>query len=211
MSSPETGVRVLVVAGDPLARASLVTLLSDRPECVVVGLVEGELDLSSEVRALSPDVVLWDLGWDPGQAIDHLAGLADEMPPVLALLPDEAHAEEARIAGLRGLLFRNADSETLISAVLAVARGLVVLDPDLAPAPPTGGRAGEPLAEELTPRELEVLNLLAEGLPNKAIARELGISEFTVKFHVNSILGKLGARSRTEAVTRATRLGLILL
>ena len=64
---------------------------------------------------------------------------------------------------------------------------------------------------ELTSHELEVLQLLAEGLPNKSIARQLGISEHTVKFHVNAMLGKLGAQSRTEAVTRATRLGLILL
>jgi DNA-binding NarL/FixJ family response regulator len=65
--------------------------------------------------------------------------------------------------------------------------------------------------EDLTPRELEVLGLLAEGLPNKAIGLRLGISEHTVKFHVNAVLGKLGAQSRTEAVVRATRLGLILL
>jgi DNA-binding NarL/FixJ family response regulator len=65
--------------------------------------------------------------------------------------------------------------------------------------------------EELTPRELAALRLLAEGLPNKTIALRLGISEHTVKFHVNAILGKLGVASRTEAVVRATRLGLILL
>jgi two-component system nitrate/nitrite response regulator NarL len=65
--------------------------------------------------------------------------------------------------------------------------------------------------EELTPRELEVLRLMAEGLPNKTVALRLGISEHTVKFHVNAILGKLGVSSRTEAVVHATRLGLILL
>ena len=65
------------------------------------------------------------------------------------------------------------------------------------------------MAREFTPRELEVLRLLAEGLPNKTIASRLGISEHTVKFHINSIMGKLGAQSRTEAVTRAARLGLV--
>ena len=69
----------------------------------------------------------------------------------------------------------------------------------------------DPLIEELTPRELAVLRLVAEGLPNKTIAVKLGISEHTVKFHVNAILGKLGVASRTEAVVRATRLGLIFL
>ena len=72
-------------------------------------------------------------------------------------------------------------------------------------------RPSQELAEDLTPREHEVLQLLAEGLPNKAIARKLGISEHTVKFHINAILGKLGAGSRTEAVVLATRLGLVLL
>ena len=89
---------------------------------------------------------------------------------------------------------------------------MVVLDPNLAAAvlPEIGRMPGRPM-EELTPRELEVLRLLAEGLPNKTIAHRLDISEHTVKFHVNSILSKLGAHSRTEAVINATRLGLILL
>ena len=82
--------------------------------------------------------------------------------------------------------------------------------PDRAPSRSEGaGRAA--LVEPLTPRELEVLRLMAEGLPNKTIAARLEISEHTVKFHVNTILGKLGVASRTEAVVRATRLGLILL
>jgi two-component system, NarL family, nitrate/nitrite response regulator NarL len=87
-----------------------------------------------------------------------------------------------------------------------------VLDPALAGAL-VAARTELPAlpVEALTPREVDVLRLLGEGLPNKAIARRLGISEHTVKFHVNAILGKLGASSRTEAVVRATRLGLILL
>jgi DNA-binding NarL/FixJ family response regulator len=86
--------------------------------------------------------------------------------------------------------------------------------PALAPVSPETGVAGPgdfAPVEELTSRELEVLRLMAEGLPNKTIALRLGISEHTVKFHVNAILGKLGVASRTEAVVRATRLGLILL
>jgi DNA-binding NarL/FixJ family response regulator len=93
-----------------------------------------------------------------------------------------------------------------------VALGLASLDPALAAALiPPQDQAPTPPAEELTPRELEVLRLVAQGLPNKAIAQRLEISEHTVKFHVNAILGKLGVQSRTEAVVHATRLGLILL
>ena len=92
----------------------------------------------------------------------------------------------------------------------AAAAGLIVLDPTVAGATGVHAHAratGE--GEALTAREREVLLLVAEGLPNKAIARELGISEHTAKFHVGSLLGKLGAASRTEAVTLATRRGIL--
>jgi DNA-binding NarL/FixJ family response regulator len=93
-----------------------------------------------------------------------------------------------------------------------VAQGLLIVDPVLAPALlPLREREIEPLPEALTPREVEVLQLLADGRPNKTIALQLGISEHTVKFHVNSILNKLDVQSRTEAVVRATRLGLVIL
>jgi DNA-binding NarL/FixJ family response regulator len=161
------------------------------------------------VDVYRPDVVLWDLGWD-----------ADELPPdfaeadypVLALLPHDGVAADAWAAGARGLLLREAGGETLETALQAVTQGLLVLDPLLAetlrpPVPPDE----RPPAAELTPREQEVLQLLAEGLTNRAIAQALSISEHTVKFHVNAIMTKLNAQSRTEAVVRATRLGLILL
>jgi DNA-binding NarL/FixJ family response regulator len=109
-------------------------------------------------------------------------------------------------------LRRDVDAATLALALPAVVQGLVVSDAALV----SGLLAARqsPLmsaAEALTPREQEVLQLLAEGLPNKTIADRLHISEHTVKFHVNAILSKLGAQSRSEAVVRATRLGLLLL
>jgi two-component system nitrate/nitrite response regulator NarL len=131
---------------------------------------------------------------------------------MVALLPDDAHAAAAWSAGARGLFLRDANITSLVAGLAAASQGLVVLDPDLAGMVlPDRGVLLVPPMEELTPRELEVLLLLAEGLPNKAIASHLGISEHTVKFHVNAILGKLGAQSRTEAVIRATRMGLISL
>jgi two-component system nitrate/nitrite response regulator NarL len=130
----------------------------------------------------------------------------------VALLPDEAQAPEVWASGVRGLLLRDAGAETLQAALQAIGQGLVVLDPSLALSPlPVLEPGLDSLVEELTPRETEVLQLLADGLTNKAIAQRLGISDHTVKFHVNAILGKLGAQSRTEAVVRATRLGLLLL
>ena len=102
-------------------------------------------------------------------------------------------------------------AEALLGSIRGEEAGALVMDLVNIPSPPGRERGAAPLVEDLTPRELEVLQLLAEGLSNKEIARRLGTSEHTVKFHVNAILGKLGAHSRTEAVTRAARLGLIIL
>ena len=201
-----------MVADDPLARAGLVGQQRGQPGCTVVGQVPVGAQLSSLMEVYGPEVVMWDLGWDPTSSLESLSELSDAGTPIIALLPEESHASEVWASGARGLLPRNAETESLMAALIAVAQGLIILDPRLAPSvpPPAGPRPAPPVGE-LTPRELEVLRLLAEGLPNKSIGQRLGISEHTVKFHVNSILGKLGAQSRTEAVTLASRLGLILL
>jgi two-component system nitrate/nitrite response regulator NarL len=205
--------RVLVVADDPLVRAGLAALIDNQPGCDLVGQAPAEPDLPDQVIVYRPDVLVWDLGWDPSSPPD---ALDDErlraMVAIVALLPDDTLVPDLLAAGVRGLLRRDTAGEELAAAVAATAQGLVVIDPILASAilssreqPATG------LVEELTPRELEVLQLLAEGLSNKVIARRLEISEHTVKFHVNAILGKLGVQSRTEAVVHASRLGLIIL
>ncbi len=221
-------VRVLIVAGDPLVRAGLAALLANQPECTVVGPSDGKRDLAGEVGVFQPDVVIWDPGWPvperltPREPSSDSSTLTDRpilsttdlegLPaPVLALLIDDGYVAAAWKAGARGLLPRDAGAEVLVAALHALAEGLVVVDPAWTASLLSRDQPGPEPAEELTPRELEVLQLLAEGLPNKAIARRLGISDHTAKFHVNSILSKLGASSRTEAVVRATRLGLIIL
>lgn len=198
-------VRVVIVADDPLVRSGLAALLADRPGCRVAGQAAPD-DLPEALAVYRADVVVWDLGWDPADVPDGLADLAADGPPSVALLADEALASVVRGAGVLGLLQRHTDGERLLVAIQAVSHGLAVSDPALSgPLPITAG----PPDELLTPREIEVLRLLAEGLANKAIALQLGISEHTVKFHLNAILGKLGAQSRTEAVVTAIRLGLI--
>jgi DNA-binding NarL/FixJ family response regulator len=220
MPTPITDLRVLIVADDPLARSGVATLLAAQPGYTVTGQVPSDADLVATFEVYRPDVVLWDLGWDPTLApstelrtnLEQWADLEQAGPPVVVLLPDEAQAAEAWAAGARGLLLREVTAERLVATLSAVAQGLMVLDPTLADAlQPSRDLVPTHLEEELTPRELEVLRLLAEGLSNRAIAYQLGISEHTVKFHVNAIMGKLGAQSRTEAAVRATRLGLILL
>jgi two-component system, NarL family, nitrate/nitrite response regulator NarL len=213
--------RILVIADDPLTRAGLASLLGDQPGCAVVGRASGLDDLPAMVEVYRPDVLLWDLGWHPDLAVERLSEFVESSPPVAVLLPDESRVVTIWSTGVRAILRRDADPTQIAAALRALALGLSVVDGAFAAllARPVGlptlkpwdDRQTDPLIEALTPRELAVLRLVAEGLPNKTIAVRLSISEHTVKFHVNAILGKLGVASRTEAVVRATRLGLILL
>ncbi len=209
--SPPGALRVLVVADDPLARTGLASLLASQPGYVIVGQVAGNSDLHQALDVYRPDVILWDM-LSPATAIERLVDFRDGARPVVALVPDETAAAGVWSAGARGVLLRETSPESMAAALRSAAEGLAVFDPTLVP-PLSASRVqpSDRLAEELTPREREVLQLLAQGHSNKEIARQLGISEHTVKFHVNSILGKLNVQSRTEAVVRATRLGLVLL
>ncbi len=205
----DTDVVTIIVGNDTLARAGLASLFANDAGVAVSAQLSEEEATPEAVSAFAPQVVLWDAGWGPLTPA-RLDAIRTLERPVLALVADAAQAAEARPAGVRGLLLRTARPSQLRAALRAIAEGIAVYDPSLT----EGGLAVQPgpnIADELTTRELEVLRLLAEGLPNKIIARRLLVTEHTVKFHVNAILGKLGAQSRTEAVTRATRLGLIIL
>ena len=209
--------RVLIIGNDALARAGLHAALAQREECIILGQLPAGQELPAALDAHQPDLLLWDLGWDSAAAIAQLEELrpADEervQPPVVALLPDAEVAAEAWQAGVSALLTRDVNIEALISALGSAHQGLLLIHPALTAAlRPHIESPNDPPLDPLTPRELEVLQLIAEGLTNKAIARQLEISEHTVKFHINTILSKLYASSRTEAVVRATRAGLILL
>jgi DNA-binding NarL/FixJ family response regulator len=204
--------RVLVIANDPLARAGLVTLLTEQSNCTVSGQIAADADLSANLTVYAPDALVWDMGWDSADAIERLNDLGNTGLPTLVLLSEESQAAAAWAAGAKGLFLRSTRIEKVVAALPAILQGLVVIDSALADTMLSSReRAAEPLSEALTARELEVLQFLAEGLPNKLIAQRLAISESTVKFHVNAIMGKLGAQSRTDAVVRATRLGLIIL
>lgn len=195
---------MLVVAEDLLARAGLASLLADQIGVNVVGQTDGRR-LENEVEIYRPDVLVWDAGME-GVLLAFPDGL-----PVIALVADETTASDVRRIGVRGVLTRNATPRLIVTTMNAVFQGLVVLDSafDNAPSPIAGSVPEAPDAVGVTPRELEVLRHLARGASNKAIAYELDISEHTIKFHVNSIMTKLNASSRTEAVVLATRMGLV--
>lgn len=208
----ESVIQLLIVAADPLVRTSLAIFFDDIEECKILSATSPALFLTESEENLDIDtgLILWDLGWETGE----LGGLdfQEFNLPVVSLVADPDQAIEAWNAGARGILSREMEIDDMLAALKATANGMVVLDPGVANSLlPTSPRMPDQLQSTPTMRELEVLNLLAEGLTNKAIARQLNISEHTVKFHVNAILNKLDAQSRTEAVVIATRLGFIVL
>jgi len=198
--------RVIVVSEDPLARGGLVALLEAQPGIRVVAQLPPPDDWAALFPTYDADAAVWDLGPEESGA-----ELAPDGPPVLALVRDETQAAAAHDAGARGVLSRRSGGERLGAALAALVQGLLVQDPAFADVPRPRPSARPSLVEDLTPRERQVLGLLSEGLSNREIALRLGVAERTAKFHVNAILGKLGAESRTEAVVVAARLGLIVL
>jgi DNA-binding NarL/FixJ family response regulator len=204
--------RVFIISDDSLSRAGLAATLPSVEKIAVAGQAQAGDDLPRQAALYQADVLLWDLGWEPDRALAHSEAIRRCDLPVVALLPDNANVAAVWAEGVTGLLHRDSSPQKLAAALQAASHGLVTMEADWAAALPANQPAQPPtLAEPLTPRETEVLQLLAEGLSNKAIARHLGVSDHTVKFHVNAIMGKLAAQSRTEAVVQAARLGLLLL
>jgi DNA-binding NarL/FixJ family response regulator len=208
----EQTVRVVVAAEYPAMRAGLRAMLAAIPGLEVVA----ELTLEALDGAGWPaDVDAAVVSLDGDESLSQLEETLGRLPAVvLAATPQEYRGATLTTGAPRGYLLQHAGGEEIAAALQAVVRGLIVLDPAVAaqmqptPAAPRVS-ADEEAGEPLTEREREVLRLLALGLPNKAIALRLGISEHTVKFHVGAILAKLGAASRTEAVMVAARRGLL--
>lgn len=212
--------RVAVIAESRLVQAALRSLLAEQPDIELASADSGPAELAALVTAERPDVLL--VAWErDGSLPEELLGQAGDGPelPVVVVtdLLNAARVRQALEAGVRGLVPAECHPDELMAALRAACAGLLVLHPAAvsgllaAPPEPAPVVAAAPAGERLSARELEVLELLADGLPNKAIARRLHISEHTVKFHIGSIMAKLGASSRTEAVTRAARRGLLML
>jgi two-component system nitrate/nitrite response regulator NarL len=188
---------VLLRAGDPLVRESLEK-----------GLIASGAKLTLTTKEADAHVVLLDPGPSPDvrRLGADLTELLQARLPSVVLVTDEPAGRSAIANGARGVVRRGADGSRIAAALGAAAAGLTVVDFALVPDP----TPGEP-APSLTPREREVLELIAAGCSNRRIAKKLGISEHTAKFHVNGILLKLGANTRTEAVVLAARRGLLMI
>lgn len=209
-----SSLRVLIVSDNLLSRAGLAALLDNQDDILIVGQTPST-NLIDSIDLYRADIILFDLGWQAADSLSNLAQLQALNIPIVTLLADESDAANvlgtlAQFAAY-GILLNENDADILLSALQTVYDGLIVFDPELISYLNASAVTIEPLPETLTPREDEVLQLLAQGLTNKGIAHQLGITDHTVKFHVNAIMTKLGAQSRTEAVVRATRAGLIIL
>ncbi len=211
-------IRVLVKASSPLVRAGLESLIRESSTLSLVddsprgpSAASFSLESPADVLVVEAETVA-DL---PARDAIDWAGAGRPVVLLLRNLATDAIADALR-AGVKAVLPANLRSTEIVIAIEAAAAGLVVIDSsDLdtllrAPSSISGSGSGAPV-EPLTPRETEVLRLLAAGLGNKEMASRLAISEHTIKFHVASIMGKLGAASRTEAVTLGIRHGLIMI
>jgi DNA-binding NarL/FixJ family response regulator len=196
--------RIVIAAPSAVVRAGLEALLSATPGWEVAGSFAD----ASHVDSLRADVLV---------AALPVGALPAAAAPAIVLLTSEGQPEwtaDALRSGVRALLPRDAPAAAILAAVEAAANGLAVIDPQElegllgSPGPVDAADTG---GAPMTPRELEVLRMMADGAANKEIAWKLAISEHTVKFHVASVMGKLNASSRTEAVTRGLRRGLILM
>jgi two-component system, NarL family, response regulator YdfI len=211
-------IRVFIVAASSLARTGLQNLFGSR-DVEVVGSAPDFESFSSQWPDIETDIVLIEASGEQSEAMmDSLAASQIASEVTLMILSDELRPRwiaEALRAGVRAVLPSDMSPDQLVAALEAAVAGLIVTHPAEVEAMfPTAGAASRPLAdlvEPLTPRESEVLQMLASGLANKEIAARLSISEHTVKFHVASIFGKFGVGSRTEAVSFGIRRGLVLL
>jgi DNA-binding NarL/FixJ family response regulator len=199
---------VIIMAPSTRRRDWLQQALQGRAGIRVAGKSPTFSFLRSLMSERIPDVVLVDLESAPDfdLARDWLQELT-ELAPVVLLAPAPDPAVFNRLVQAAGgaMLRVDASPEQIVRAIEAASTGLITFDSSLL----AESETSDELSEELTSRETEVLRLLAEGFGNREIAARLEISEHTIKFHIRSILGKLGASTRTEAVTRGFRAGLI--
>lgn len=201
-------IRVLIAASSPIVRAGVEALLSPDAGISVAAGTESWQSAAAMLDDLRPDLLIVEVEDDLPAG---LLQLAEDLPViVLAEDPDRRIAGEALRSGVRAVLPRQLSGAEIIAAIHAVTAGLVVVRPEDVRALLVRARPVE-LLEPLTIREREVLGMIAEGLSNKLIAARLKISEHTVKFHVGSIMSKLNAGSRTEAVALGIRQGLVVL
>jgi DNA-binding NarL/FixJ family response regulator len=202
-------IRVLIVDDHPSVRVGIRTIISDEPGMEVAAEAASAEEAEALFRSLRPDVTLVDLRLPDMSGAELIARVRAEFPDAAFVVFTTYDGDEdiyrAIKAGARGYLLKDASWADLMGAIRSARAGKVQLPPALA------ARLAQRPGREVTSRELEVLEMIIEGRSNKEIASALGISDCTVKVHVQSILNKLDASDRTEAATLAVRRGIVRL
>lgn len=214
-------IRLLLVDDQSIIREGLRNLLQAQPDLTVVGEASNGKEALERAIALVPDVILMDVRMPVMDGVAATGALAQQLPSasvlVLTTFDDDDYIAQAMRRGAKGYLLKDTPSTEIAEAIRLVHRGCTHLGPGLfekllatsvvmepaAIAPPKS--AAPPELAELTPRERDVLQLIAQGCSNREIAQRLYIAERTVKNHVNSILNRLGVRDRTQAAILATK------
>jgi DNA-binding NarL/FixJ family response regulator len=225
MTAPSPVIRIVVADDHQVVRTGFATLLDTQPDFQVIGVAVDGAEAVRICRDLRPDVVLMDVrmpGTDGIEATRQLAGPGEDGPRILILTTFDLddYVYDALCAGASGFLLKDVTAERLFEAVRVIAAGEALLAPTVTrrlisefsrirPRQATSPMALAGL-RELTPRETEVLRLIAEGLSNPEIAGRLVVTEETVKTHVSRVLSKLGLRDRTQAVVTAYESGLVV-
>jgi DNA-binding NarL/FixJ family response regulator len=210
-------IRILVVDDHPVVRDGLSAMLATQPDFEVVAAASSGKEAVDKAASYQPQVVLLDLEMPEMDGVQALKQIRSRYPQIRVIVFTAFDTDERILsavqAGAQGYLLKGAPRAELFHAIRVVSEGGSLLQPVVASKllkQMSQERAdAQPLSDPLTEREMDVLQLLAQGKPNKEIAEELVISERTVKFHVSSILTKLEAGNRTEAVTIAAQLGLV--
>lgn len=209
--------RILLVDDEELVRTGLRMILDAEPDLTVVGDAANGVEALARLRDLTPDVVLMDIrmpGMDGLEATRRIVAGSAAKVVVLTTFDLDEHVYAALAAGASGFLLKDAPASQLVHAIRVAAAGDALLAPSvtrrlIARFAQDRTRARPQLPADLTPRETEVLTLLAEGLSNTEIADRLVVGDATVKTHVARVLAKLGVRDRVQAVVLAYRSGLV--
>ena len=211
VTSVSEPIRILVADDHPVVRDGLVAMLGTQSDFVVVGEAATGTEVVEQVRSLKPDVVMLDLempGIDGVDALEQINAMSSARVIVFTAFDTDERILSAVRAGAKGYLLKGAPRVQVFNTIRVVSQGGSLIEPAIASR--ILRQANQP-EEMLTEREREVLGLLAQGKSNKEIAAALVITERTVKFHVSSLMSKLGANNRTEVVTMAVQRGLVKL
>jgi two-component system nitrate/nitrite response regulator NarL len=218
---PTTPIRILLVDDQPLFRRAIATLISEQPDMVVVGEAENGIDAVEQAHALDPDLVVLDVEMPVLNGVDAVRLIHDQMPRIKVVMLTVSESEDFLFEALRngadGYLLKDLRPEQLYDMLRSVMRDETPLSPAIAgrllaefrdrPAV-RAAPAPQPAGPALTRREIEILQLVSEGLSNKEIGTRLTITEGTVKNHVHNALEKLQLENRIQAATYVVRLGL---